>query len=120
MCQTWERICGLTAGCCPSSGRVYLRHGGQARDGGVPQSSICVSLLKQCPVWESCRSVHAALKSIGIYTVNVDGALRGLNMVQSQALASERSWSQRFCGPSHQSAEGDYSTACCEDYFLAI
>lgn len=39
------------------------------RGGDFTQFTVCAFLTIQCVVWESCRSVHAAWRSIGVCVV---------------------------------------------------
>lgn len=106
MCQTWGRICGFRAGCCPSSGRAYLLYGGQAREVETFHSSLFASFLLYS-VWFGKAAEVFTLRQEALGFVWWPRGSRRAECGVSQAPGSQSPQNQRLCGLSHQPVMGD-------------
>lgn len=101
MCQTWGRICGFRAGCCPSSGRVYLLYGVKGREVEAFQSLLFVSFLLHS-VWFGKAAEVFTLRQEAVGFVWWPRDYRRAECGESQAPVSQSPQSKRLCGLSHQ------------------
>lgn len=117
MCQTWGRICGFTAGCCPSSGRVYLHYGGQAREVETLHSSLFAPFLLYS-VWFGKAAEVFMLRGEALAFVwwprGFERAKSGVKPGPSisEVSASEALWSKSSV------SHGVYTPRCCEGLLI--